>query len=269
MRQGSLSKIKGREGMKTLAFVNQKGGVAKTTSVVNIGAAMARAGKKVLLIDLDPQGNLSQSLGYNEISDNGITITEVLQGEKLDDATRRKLTDFPYKLVPADIQLSGLEVSLVDVSRRDYLLKDAIGGLNEDFDFILLDCPPSLGVLTLMALTAADKVYIPVQTQYLPLKGVAQLADTVSRIKQKQNPNLDIGGLFCTLYRGYNLDNEVAEGLRRAFKGKVLNTRIKLNNKLAEAASYGVDIFEYAPKSTGARQYKELTAEILEREASS
>lgn len=252
--------------MKTLAFVNQKGGVAKTTSVVNVGAAMARAGKKVLLIDLDPQGNLSQSLGYNENVDNGITIADVLQGEKLDDATRRKLTDFPYKLVPADIRLSGLEVTLVDAERRDYLLKDAIGGLEEDFDYILIDCPPSLGILTIMALTAADKVYIPVQTQYLALKGVTQLFDTVTRIRKKQNPNLEIGGVFCTLYRGYNLDNEVADSLEGAFGDKVLKTRIRLNNKLAEGASHGVDIFEYAPRCSGAKQYKELTDEILERE---
>lgn len=252
--------------MKTLAFVNQKGGVAKTTSVVNVGAAMARAGKKVLLIDLDPQGNLSQSLGYNENVDNGITIADVLQGEKLGDATRRKLTDFPYKLVPADIRLSGLEVTLVDAERRDYLLKDAIGGLEEDFDYILIDCPPSLGILTIMALTAADKVYIPVQTQYLALKGVTQLFDTVTRIRKKQNPNLEIGGVFCTLYRGYNLDNEVADSLEGAFGDKVLKTRIRLNNKLAEGASHGVDIFEYAPKCSGAKQYKELTDEILERE---
>lgn len=252
--------------MKTLAFVNQKGGVAKTTSVVNVGAAMARTGKKVLLIDLDPQGNLSQSLGYNENVDNGITIADVLQGEKLDDATRRKLTDFPYKLVPADIRLSGLEVTLVDAERRDYLLKDAIGGLEEDFDYILIDCPPSLGILTIMALTAADKVYIPVQTQYLALKGVTQLFDTVTRIRKKQNPNLEIGGVFCTLYRGYNLDNEVADSLEGAFGDKVLKTRIRLNNKLAEGASHGVDIFEYAPRCSGAKQYKELTDEILERE---
>lgn len=251
--------------MKTLAFVNQKGGVAKTTSVVNIGAAMARAGKRVLLIDLDPQGNLSDSLGVNAETQK-VTTYEVLQGADINTGILRNLTDYPYYILPADLRLSGSEVSLVDAENRDYLLKDAIGKIKIELDYVLIDCPPSLGILTLMGLTAADKVYIPVQTQYLPLKGVSQLVDTVEAVREQLNPKLEIGGLFCTMYRGFNLDNEAAQSIIDAFGDKVFATCIRLNNKLAEAPSYGRDIFEYSPTSAGAKQYKTLTSEILERE---
>lgn len=253
--------------MKTLAFVNQKGGVAKTTSVVNIGAAMAREGQRVLLVDLDPQANLTLATNTDPQRDEQ-TVRGVLNGDDVHAAIWRQYTDYPYDIIPADITLSAAEVELVTRRNRYEILKRALKTTEEGYDYCLIDCAPSLGVLTLSALAAADKVYIPVQTQYLPLRGVKQLVDTIDQVKEDINPELEIGGLFCTMYRGYNLDNEAAAMIEGAFPEKVLSTRIRLNNKLAEAPSYGRDIFEYAPKSSGAKQYRELAQEILKREGS-
>lgn len=252
--------------MKILTLLNQKGGTGKTTTAINVGAALSRSGKKCLLIDIDPQGSLTQSAGYDEyISDNDLTTYEVLHGADINRAIRSKKDS--YDILPTDIRLSGAEIDLVNAERRNYLLKDAISKLNKAYDFIIIDSPPALSILTLMALTAASEVIIPVQAQYLPLKGVSQLRDTVKIVKTRFNPSLEIGGILLTFYdERRNLDKDVLEALEQAFPGKVFNTKINTNTKIAEAPSYGKDILSYSANSKGAVQYKALANEILQHE---
>lgn len=247
--------------MKVLSFINQKGGVGKTTTALNVGAALSLCGFKVLLVDIDPQGNLSQSAGFDEIGDNEPTIYEVLKGGDINAAIRSHAGR--YDVLPADIRLSAGEIELASSKRRNELLRAALGKLRESYDFALVDCPPSLSVFTLMALSAADEVIIPVQAQYLPLKGVAQIVDTVELVKSRFNPGLEIGGVLLTFYDGRrNLDTDVLEALSGFFGKKVYKTTISQNTKLGEAPSHGKDIFEYSPTSKGAKQYRELAKEV-------
>ena len=247
--------------MKVLSFINQKGGVGKTTTALNVGAALSLCGFKVLLVDIDPQGNLSQSAGFDEIGDNEPTIYEVLKGGDINAAIRSHAGR--YDVLPADIRLSAGEIELASSKRRNELLRAALGNLRESYDFALVDCPPSLSVFTLMALSAADEVIIPVQAQYLPLKGVAQIVDTVELVKSRFNPGLEIGGVVLTFYDGRrNLDTDVLEALSGFFGKKVYKTTISQNTKLGEAPSHGKDIFEYSPTSKGAKQYRELAKEV-------
>ena len=247
--------------MKVISFINQKGGVGKSTSCLNIGAALSLCGFKVLLVDIDPQGNLTQSAGFGEIGDDEPTIYEVLKGGDVNAAIRSHAGR--YDVLPADIRLSAGEIELATDKRRNTLLRAALGKLSESYDFALVDCPPSLSVFTLMALSAADEVIIPVQAQYLPLKGVAQIVDTVKLVKSRFNPGLEIGGVVLTFFDGRrNLDADVLEALSGYFGDKVYKTTISVNTKLAEAPSYGKDIFEYSPTSKGAKQYRELAGEV-------
>ena len=247
--------------MKVISFINQKGGVGKSTSCLNIGAALSLCGFKVLLVDIDPQGNLSQSAGFDEIGDDEPTVYEVLKGGNINAAIRSHAGR--YDVLPADIRLSAGEIELASSKRRNDLLRAALGKLTTSYDFVLVDCPPSLSVFTLMALSAADEVIIPVQAQYLPLKGVSQIVDTVALVKSRFNDKLDIGGVVLTFYDGRrNLDADVLEALKGYFGKKVYKTTISVNTKLAEAPSYGKDIFEYSPTSKGAKQYRELAKEV-------
>ena len=247
--------------MKVLSFINQKGGVGKTTTALNVGAALSLCGFKVLLVDIDPQGNLSQSAGFDDIGDNEPTIYEVLKGGDINAAIRSH--SGKYDVLPADIRLSAGEIELASSKRRNELLRSALGKLSDAYDFALVDCPPSLSVFTLMALSAADEVIIPVQAQYLPLKGVAQIVDTVELVKSRFNPGLEIGGVVLTFYDGRrNLDADVLEALSGFFGKKVYKTTISQNTKLGEAPSHGKDIFEYSPTSKGAKQYRELAKEV-------
>ena len=253
--------------MRVITLLNQKGGTGKTTTAINVGAALARCGLKCLLVDIDPQGNLSQSSGFDELSDGDITTYEVLKGEDINRAIKTKHVKDSYDILPTDIRLSAGEIELVTVDRRNYLLKDALAKLKKSYDFILIDCPPSLNIFTLMALTAATEVIIPVQAQYLPLKGVAQLRDTVELIKSRFNPELEISGVLLTFYHdNWNLDRDVLEALEQAFEGKVFKTKISQNTKIAEAPSYGKDVINYSINSKGSVQYRALAAEILKHE---
>ena len=247
--------------MKVLSFINQKGGVGKTTTALNLGAALSLCGFKVLLVDIDPQGNLSQSAGFDNISDDELTTYEVLKGGDVNAAIRSH--GGRYDVLPADIRLSAGEVELVGDKKRNTLLRVALGKLSKPYDFVLVDCPPSLSILTLMALAASDEVIIPVQAQYLPLKGVSQIVDTVDLVRERFNPELEIGGVVLTFYDDRrNLDADVREALSGYFKKKVYKTTISQNTKLAEAPSHGEDIYAYSPTSKGAKQYKELAGEI-------
>jgi len=250
--------------MRVITLLNQKGGVGKTTTVINVGAALSRCGLKCLLIDIDPQGNLSQSAGFDDLYDSDLTTYEVLQGEDINKAIKAKVGEYPYDILPTDIRLSSAEIELVNADRRNYLLKDALGKLRKKYDFVIIDSPPSLNILTLMAITAATEVIIPVQAQYLPLKGVAQLRDTIDVVRERFNPELEIGGVLVTFYHSnYNLDKDVLEALEQAFGHKVFKTKISNNNKLAEAPSHGKDVIAYSPRSNGSKQYQALAKEIL------
>lgn len=256
---------------KIIAFVNQKGGVAKTTTCMNVGAGLANAGRKVLLVDLDPQASLSISMGVMQIEEDEPTLYEVLKGKAdINDVIMINEAPKPYAILPTDIRLSAAEIELVSEPGRDMILKQALDRIDPErakFDYILIDCPPSLNILTIMGLTACNEVIIPVQTQYLALNGMAQLLDTIKMIQQRINPGIKIGGVVPTFYDERKLlDQEVLKAVQEAFPGNVFNTKIGNNVALAEAPSHNKDIFQYKPNSKGAKQYKALVKEILEKE---
>jgi len=248
--------------MRTIAVANQKGGVGKTTTVINAGAGLARLGKKVLLIDLDPQAHLTYSLGI-EAPPEPYTIYGVLRGEA---PLKQVLTDRgDLKVVPATIEASGADMELASVAGKEVLLKEALTGIR-GFDFCLLDCPPSLGILTLNAFTTAHEVYIPLQTEFLAIQGLGKLVDTIEIVKKRLNRHLDVTGVIATRYDGRKrLNREVVETLRRHFGPKLFKTIIRENISLAEAPSFSKTIFEYRPRSYGAEDYLSLSQEILKR----
>ena len=253
--------------MKVFAFVNQKGGVAKTTSALNIGAALAIEGKRVLLVDLDPQGSLSKCAGFRNIDDDPTTY-EVIKGDvDINQAIKTKQAVAHYDVLPTDIRFSGAEIELISVPGRDTLLREALEGLKTSYDYVLIDCSPSLNILTLMALTAANSVIIPVAAQYMPLDGMAQLLPTVELVKKRLNKGLKIGGVIVTMYDSRrSLDKGIIEAGKDKFSTEVFSTVVRNNSKLAEAPTFEKDIFEYAPKSSGAEAYRAIAQEIIERE---
>lgn len=246
--------------MTIYAVVNHKGGVGKSTSTINLGAALAKRGKKVLLVDLDPQANLTQSLG---IKNPEITIYENLKGEKL-------LAPVEYKnnlyVLPSSLDLSAAEMELSSEPGREYILKDILEQLIKKFDYILIDCPPSLGILTINALAASKYVLIPMQAEYLAMRGLAKLTDTIKKIQKRLNPNLEIGGLFLTQYDARKiLNRDIAGNISDFFEDKLLNTTISSNVALAEAPSQGKDIFSYNKNCKGALDYNDLCAELIKK----
>ena len=249
--------------MKVISFVNQKGGVAKTTSCVNIGASLVDQGKCVLLIDLDAQGSLSIASSCGNLTDDDLTTYEVLKGADINEAIHHGRID----IIPTDIRLSGAEVELSSVMGREFLLRESLTALKGDYDYILIDCPPSLGILTLIALTASDELIIPVKADFYALNGMSQLLDTVNLIKKRLNSNLTISGVIATFYDGRrNLDQQVAQKIESTFPGQLFKTTISMNTRLAEAPANGVDIFKYDDTCKGAQQYESLTKEFIERE---
>lgn len=252
--------------MKTIAFINQKGGAGKTTTALNVGASLQRKGFSVLLIDLDAQGNLTTATGCdpNEIA-SGVTIYEVLKDDaNVNDAIRA--TANGCDIIPTDIRQSDADVVLSGVAGRDVLLKFAIKEIQKQYDFVLLDCPPSLSIITIMALTACDDVVIPIQAQYFALNGCAQLINTINKIKKRLNPKLNVCGVVVTMYDGrQNLDKSVLESVEKAFPEKVFATKIRNNVSLAEAPACGCDVFTYKPECAGATDYDALTDEIIFR----
>ena len=251
--------------MAIIAFVNQKGGVGKTTSCLNVGAGLSLQGKRVLLIDTDPQGNLTISAGA-KLKDGESTVYEVLKGSAdINDVIQKQ--GGGYDILPADIMLSGADIELASVPGREMILKEAIAQLKTAYDYILIDCPPSLSIITLMGLTASNSVIVPVQSHYLALNGIAQLMDTIKLVKKRMNPQLEVGGVIVTQYDNrLLLHKEVLQSLQAAFPGKVFKTMISNSVALAEAPSFGQDIFKYKPSCKAANQYKALVGELLERE---
>jgi chromosome partitioning protein len=245
---------------KIISLLNHKGGVGKTTSTINIGAGLVEMGKRVLLIDLDPQANLSLSLGIPRQPN---TIYEALRGESdLEPYNVRENLD----VVMSTLDLSGAEMELINEAGREYILKELFEPIREEYDFIIIDCPPSLGLLTLNALGASDYVYIPLQTQFLALQGLAKIKQVIDKVKFRLNKNLEIGGVIATMYDARKiLNRDVVDTIKKYFGEKVFETLIRDNVSLAEAPSQRKDIFNYNRNSIGAQDYMNLCKEILAR----
>ena len=248
---------------KVYVFVNQKGGVGKTTSAINIGAYMAAAGKKVLLVDFDSQGNMSSGVG---VSKDKPTIYELIAGLATYEQTVRHTEVINLDALPASIDLSGAAIELVDQAEREFFLKKALTPLLPLYDYILIDCPPSLGLLTLNGLAAANSVLIPMQCEYFALEGISLLLQTVKKVQASINPNLEIGGIFFTMYDSRTrLANDVVTQVKAYFKDSVFSTIIPRNVRLSEAPSHGKPVCLYDPSCIGARSYESLAAEVVRR----
>ena len=250
---------------RTVAIANQKGGVGKTTTAVNLAAGLALCGKTVLLIDLDPQGNAGSGLGYPSIKvQNG--IYDVLTGNAALADVTLETEVAGLHLIPSGQRLVGAEVELVEVPRREYRLKEALGAIEERYDFIFIDAPPSLGFLTLNALTAARSVLVPVQCEYYALEGLSHLLSAIRLVQQGLNPNLQIEGVLLTMFDNrLNLSQQVLEETRRFFAERVYSTVIPRNVRLSEAPSFGKPVVVYDPACAGSTSYMNLAKEVIER----
>lgn len=248
---------------KVIVFVNQKGGVGKTTSAINIGAYIAEAGKKVLLVDFDSQGNMSSGVGVNKKKP---TIYELMAGQSSADETIKHTSLPDLDVISASIELSGAAIELVDLENREFYLKNALAPVKDRYDYILIDCPPSLGLLTLNGLVSADEVLVPMQCEFFALEGLTLLLQTVKSVQGGLNKDLKIGGIFFTMYDSRTkLAEAVVKEVISYFKDYVFNTMIPRNIKLSEAPSHGEPICLYDPSCIGAKSYKKLAEEVINR----
>jgi chromosome partitioning protein len=248
---------------RIIAVANQKGGVGKTTTSINLSACLAVKGKNVLVIDIDPQGNTTSGFGIekNELEN---TIYELMLGDcSIEDCIIREV--FPnISVLPSNVNLAAAEIELIGVDKKEYILKNEVDWIKDRYDFIIIDCPPSLNTLTVNAMTTADKVLVPIQCEYYALEGLSQLIHTINLVKDRLNPDLDMDGVVFTMFDSRtNLSSQVVEDVRKNIKQKVYDTVIPRNIRLAEAPSYGKPINLYDPKSAGAVSYMELAEEVI------
>ena len=248
---------------RTIAIANQKGGVGKTTTAINLSSCLAEAGQRVLTIDFDPQGNATSGLGLEkgQIED---TVYEMMLGDcSFEDCLQREVQE-DLDVLPSDSNLSGAEIELLDVENKEFVLKSHLDQVKNDYDFIIIDCPPSLSLLTLNALVAADTVLVPIQCEYYALEGLSQVLRTINIVKRKMNPSLEMEGVVFTMYDARtNLSLEVVENVKNNLNEKIYKTIIPRNVRLAEAPSHGMPINIYDSKSTGAESYRLLAAEVI------
>lgn len=252
---------------KAIAIFNQKGGVGKTTTNINLGACLAMKGKKVLILDIDPQGNTTSGIGIKKKTLD-YTVYDLLIDKDFD--TQKAILPTAIDeldIIPASVDLAGAEIELVQIDGREKRLKNAIDKVRDSYDYIFIDCPPSLGLLTINSLTAVESVLIPLQCEFYALEGVSQLMNTIELVKKGLNPGLEIEGVILSMFDGRtNLSAQVVQEVKRYFGDKVYSTVIPRNIRLAEAPGYGMAITQYDPKSKGAEAYIEFAEEFLERE---
>lgn len=249
---------------KTIAIANQKGGVGKTTTAINLSACIAYKGKRVMLIDNDPQGNSTSGLGFEKRKLNKSTYDILINSEKLKNVILKTKIE-NLDLCPSNIQLAGAEIELVPAISRETRMKEAIKPEIANYDFIIIDCPPSLGLLTINSLTAANTILVPIQCEYYALEGLSQLMETVKLVKKHLNPELDVEGVVLTMFDARtNLSIQVVEEVKKYFKNKVYRTVIPRNVRLSEAPSYGLPIILYDSRSKGAECYMDLADEVIE-----
>lgn len=249
---------------RTIVIANQKGGVGKTTTTINLSASLAELGKKVLVVDMDPQGNTTSGLGVDK--EEGNTVYEMLLGEKtLEECLRKEIFE-NLSLIPSNVNLAGAEIELVNVDNKENLLKNALDQVKEDYDFILIDCPPSLNVLTINSMCAGDTVLVPIQCEYYALEGLSQLMHTIDLVRERLNSGLEMEGVVFTMYDARtNLSLQVVENVKNNLDQTIYKSIIPRNVRLAEAPSHGLPITIYDTKSAGAEAYRLLAEEVIHR----
>lgn len=248
---------------KTIAIANQKGGVGKTTTAINLSACLAEKGKRVLVIDTDPQGNTTSGFGIDKNNLEN-TIYELILGEcSISDCIIKKVVG-NVSVLPSNVNLAAAEIELIGIDKKEYILKKEVDYIKEEYDFIIIDCPPSLNMLTINAMTTADSVLVPIQCEYYALEGLSQLIHTINLVKERLNPDLEMEGTVFTMYDSRtNLSNQVVENVKENLHQKIYNTLIPRNIRLAEAPSHGMPINLYDAKSAGAEAYMQLAEEVI------